>query len=78
MSTYVDSPFEISIVMLEVLVFPIHTLTHGSFEEIREHKHYEIEDVLLLIIVTEIKEVKRQHFLEHIMQQEVVTSDIKS
>lgn len=48
------------------------------FEEVREHKHDKVKYILLLIVMVQVKEIKGQYFLQHIVKKIVIVSFIES
>ena len=51
----INRSFQVRIIVLIVLVLPINALTQGGFQEVREHEHDEVENIFLLIVVTEVE-----------------------
>ena len=78
MTADIDGSSQVRIVMLIVLIFPINALSHGRLKKIRKHEHDEVEHILMLIVVTKVKEVKREYLLQHVMEQIIISVLIKS
>ena len=77
MSSDIDGSLQVCVIMPEVLIFPIYSLSHGCLQEIREHEHDEVEYIFLLIVMTEVKEIKGKYLLKHVMEEKIITSFVE-
>ena len=75
---HVKSSLYICVIMLEMLIFSVNSLSQCFFEEVREHKHDKVKYILLLIVMVQVKEIKGQYFLQHIVKKIVIVSFIES
>ena len=75
MPAYVNCSFQTGIVMPVVLVFPIDSLAHSRLQKVWEHEHDKVEHIFLLVVVTEVEEIERQHLLKHIVQQIIIAPE---
>ena len=77
MSSDIDGSLQICVIMPEVLIFPIYSLSHSCLQEIREHEHDEVEYIFLLIVMTEVKEIEGKYLLKHVMKEKIITSFVE-
>ena len=77
MPSYIYSSLQIRVIMPIILILTIYSLAHGCLQKVRDHEHDKVEYIFLLIVMTQVKEIKGEYLLKHVMKEKIITSFVE-